>query len=478
MTKVKSKISKIKHKIIHKIVDVIEKIIEHHFFKPATIAIITSFILFNGFSFLSNHLDNKEIIQNEDSNKIKINIPDEFYSSVKDGQILRHKIQSGDTILNVLFSLGAEESDVFSILTSLRKVFNPREIRVGDEVIIEYQASLKYQKNDKKLIRRDNKKPAIDSVKNNINIKKLTIEISPEEQIIVEKNVGDSDLYVYKARKNKKKLNKHLFKYVATISNSLYVDGTEVGVSPNIMINMINLYSFDVDFQRDIREGDKFEILYESYFDDSGKHIKDGEVLFARLDLKRVGVLNMYRHKYGNIYEYFNEKGNSVRKSLLRTPVNGARISSGFGLRRHPVLGYNKLHKGVDFAAPRGTPIFAAGDGNIDYLGRKGSYGNYVRIHHNSKYSTAYAHMNGFAKGLRKGSRVKQGQVIGYVGTTGRSTGPHLHYEVLSGGKQINPSQVKTTSGINLKGQQYKNFIKDKKIIDDYLANIPNQNKL
>jgi murein DD-endopeptidase MepM/ murein hydrolase activator NlpD len=179
-------------------------------------------------------------------------------------------------------------------------------------------------------------------------------------------------------------------------------------------------------------------------------------------------------HKVGNVIEYFDKKGQSIRKSLLRTPVNGARISSGFGLRRHPVLGYSKMHKGTDFAAPSGTPILAAGNGTIVYRGRKGSYGNYVQIKHNAEYSTAYAHASKFNNRFRLGSKVKQGDVVAYIGTTGRSTGPHLHFEVLRSGKQINPAKVKATSGLTLRGKELESFKRSKGEIESHRRNLPN----
>jgi len=156
--------------------------------------------------------------------------------------------------------------------------------------------------------------------------------------------------------------------------------------------------------------------------------------------------------------DYFDPKGQSVRKALLRTPIDGARISSGYGKRRHPILGYNKMHRGVDFSAPRGTPVYAAGKGVVEYASRNGAYGKYIRIRHGGEFKTAYAHLKGYAKGIARGKRVKQGQVIGYVGSTGRSTGPHLHYEVLRNGKQTNPRNMKLPAGPKLAGQSLESF--------------------
>ncbi|MCK5275569.1 MAG: M23 family metallopeptidase, partial [Alphaproteobacteria bacterium] len=220
----------------------------------------------------------------------------------------------------------------------------------------------------------------------------------------------------------------------------------------------IRIFSWDVDFQRDIRKGDGFEVMYERFFDDNGELAHNGEVVYASLTLsgKRHAV---YRHilKNGDV-DYFDEKGQSAKKALMRTPIDGARLSSGFGKRKHPILGYTKMHKGLDFAAPRGTPIYAAGNGTVNYAGKKGGYGNYVRIRHNGTYQTAYAHMSGIARGVRKGKRVNQGQVIGYVGTTGRSTGNHLHYEVIRNGKFINSRRMHLPSGKALKGDDLAAF--------------------
>jgi murein DD-endopeptidase MepM/ murein hydrolase activator NlpD len=242
------------------------------------------------------------------------------------------------------------------------------------------------------------------------------------------------------------------------------------------MMNMIHLYSYDVDFQRDIRSGDKFEMLVESFYSEDGKKVKDGNVLFSSLTLQNRSI-DVYAYKINGNVEYFDFKGNSMRKSLLRTPVNGARVSSRFGMRRHPILGYSRMHKGTDFAAPRGTPILAAGSGTITYFGRKGGYGNYVQIRHNSDYSSAYGHASRFNRKFRVGSRVKQGDVVAYVGSTGRSTGPHLHFEVLFRGRQINPSKVKATSGIKLTGKELAKFEISRAEIEKYRKEIPNQVK-
>ena len=243
------------------------------------------------------------------------------------------------------------------------------------------------------------------------------------------------------------------------IDSSLYEAASGQSVPAKTLAQLIRVFSYDVDFQRDIREGDQFEILYEPYTDDYGKVIDTGEILYSSLKLSGTR-LNIFRFTLsdGTTEDYFDDEGRSIRKALMRTPIDGARLTSNFGNRKHPTLGYTKMHRGVDFGAPRGTPIFAAGDGVIDKIGVNGAYGNYIRLRHGTIYHTAYAHLDKFKKTLYLGRRVKQGEVIGFVGSSGRSTGPHLHYEVLKYGKQVNPLGVKLPSGLALKGFELTNF--------------------
>ncbi|MEQ9447172.1 MAG: peptidoglycan DD-metalloendopeptidase family protein, partial [Rhodospirillaceae bacterium] len=222
--------------------------------------------------------------------------------------------------------------------------------------------------------------------------------------------------------------------------------------------DMIRLFSYDVDFQRDIRSNDHFEIMFGQDVTNEGLVVTNGNIEYAAMTLRGETIkIYAFKHSEGET-QYYNEEGKGIRKALMRTPINGARLSSSFGRRKHPVLGYTKMHRGVDFAAPRGTPIYAAGDGVIEKRQRWSSFGNYIRIRHGDGFATAYAHMNNFAKGYAVGSRVRQGAVIGYVGTTGRSTGPHLHYEVLRNGTQVNPMQVRFPASKTLDGEELKNF--------------------
>jgi murein DD-endopeptidase MepM/ murein hydrolase activator NlpD len=442
----------------------IDKIVEHNYFKLTSISIITSFVLFNSISYLSNSLLEQPKPKPKSTSQIKINIGNfkEKLNQIED-QVLRHKVKPQETLSEILFKLGANEYDVNNILFATKKIFDPRDIFQGQKLTIKYKTIIGHKNNDSSqgLVRKS-------------IISKISLSPNPELNMIVSR-VKDGS---YKSKKSKKKLIKHVVRYSGKINNSLFADGVEAGVSPKIMIEIINLYSFDVDFQRDLRKGDHFEVVFEDFYDTNGDKIKNGNILFSALKLKNhKKPLEAYLFNNGRITEYFDKKGRSVRKSLLRTPINGARISSRFGYRKHPVLGYRKKHKGLDFAARRGTPILSAGKGVIDYIGRRGGYGNYVRIKHNSNYSTAYAHASRFARRLRKGSRVKQGQVIAYVGTTGRSTGPHLHYEVLKNGIQVNPSRIKTTSGIKLVGSKLRKFKAARDAIEELRQGAPNQNK-
>ena len=249
------------------------------------------------------------------------------------------------------------------------------------------------------------------------------------------------------------------------IKDNLYATAIKSGVEPNIIVEFARIFGFEVDFQRDIRKGDWFEILYEKFEDDNSKVRDTGKIIYASMYVNGEEV-NLYNFKYNNEEEYYDIKGKSITKSLMKTPINGARLSSSFGMRKHPILGYNKMHRGTDFAAPSGTPIMASGSGTVTRARWCGGGGNCVKIKHNSTYETIYAHMKAFAKGIREGKKVKQGQIIGYVGSTGLSTGPHLHYEVIVNGKKVNSQKLKLPSGKILKGEERKQFELDRIKID------------
>ncbi|MBM3579864.1 MAG: M23 family peptidase [Alphaproteobacteria bacterium] len=446
-----------------KFLNLVEKIIEHRLFRPVSISIVVSFVLFNAathfLTLLADYREERE--QRIRRTPIKINLAElESKFEFAEEQVAQHRVKKGDTMSGILDGIGAGEQDISLILAEIKKVFPLSKLTVGDEMVVKYRVKIGFD-TSKSLEGKD--------ISRKVVVSSVTILPSAEERIVaVRDNAG-----AYSAKKILVKLTRHVAKFSGVIKNSLFEDGVASGISPNSMMNMINLYGYDVDFQRDIHDGDRFEMLVESFYDESGKRVKDGNVLFSSLVLQSRPI-EIYQFKNGDRIEYFDAKGNSVRKSLLRTPINGARISSGFGLRRHPVLGYSKMHKGTDFAAPIGTPILAAGSGTVVYMGVKGGYGNYVQIRHNSEYATAYGHASRFNKKFRVGSKVKQGDVVAYVGSTGRSTGPHLHFEVIYRGTQVNPSKVKATSGVKLAGKDLKRFEAVKSEIDGYRKNIPN----
>ena len=269
-----------------------------------------------------------------------------------------------------------------------------------------------------------------------------------------------------------KELEKIITYKESKITNSLYQTAISLKIKPNIIIEFARLYGFQVDFQRDIWKNDSFQVIYEEFLNKDEEVVETGNIIFANLNLQNED-LKLYRHEYEkNKIDYFDENGKSMRKTLMKTPINGARLSSSFGKRKHPILGFTKMHTGTDFAAPTGTPILASGDGLVVRAQWCGGGGNCVKIKHNRVYQTVYAHMSKFGKGIKKGAKVKQGQIIGYVGSTGLSTGPHLHYEVIENGKKINSQKLKLPSGKVLKGDSRKFFEVDKIKIDVLKSNL------
>ena len=327
----------------------------------------------------------------------------------------------------LLTEAGVPAADAARAIRAMAKIYKPRRIKPGQRILLTLQPQTQ-------------KAPQLLS---------LTFSESVERDVAVRRTKSG-----YRAETVMRPLHRRSTHAAGRIDSSLYVAGIDAGLPQSTLAELIQIFSFDVDFQRDIRRGDTFDLLFDEYSDESGRVVKPGDILLAQMVLsgKRIRLYR-YETRDGRV-DYYDAKGKSVRKALLRTPIDGARISSNFGMRRHPILGYTKMHKGLDFAARRGTPIYAAGDGVVEYAGRNGGYGKYVRIRHNGTYKTAYAHMHRYSRGIRKGRRVRQGQVIGYVGSTGRSTGPHLHYEVHKSGRQVNPRSVKLPSGRKLKGRE------------------------
>lgn len=344
------------------------------------------------------------------------------------------QVGKGDTLMELLIKNEVPRDEAYNAIQALRKVYDPRDLNPGHQVTVFFHK---------------------DPAEADPHFVGLRIERDAVNSVAV--NRGDDGSF--KVNAEAKALHKEMKAFRGTIDNSLYVDAKQAGVPDRVILDLIKMYSWGVDFQREIHNGDSFEVMYEQYVTDDGRVVPGkGEIAYATMRLSgRDMPLYRYEDKNGDS-EYFDPAGQSVKKPLMKTPIDGARISSTFGVRRHPVLGYNKMHKGIDFAAPRGTPIYAAGDGVIERAGKFSSFGNYVRIRHRNGLCTAYGHMNGFRSGIRAGGRVKQGDVIGYVGTTGRSTGPHLHYEILVNGAQVNPATVKVAGGRSLSAKELKGF--------------------
>ncbi len=295
------------------------------------------------------------------------------------------------------------------------------------------------------------------------------IETDKKNEILFSK-INDQDKFI--SKQIEKNFKKNVVYKETVITYSLYNSAINLGIKPNVIIEFARLYGFQVDFQRDIWKNDSFQIIYEEFVNENDKVIDTGEIIFASLNLQNTD-LRLYKYEFKkNKVDYFDENGKSIRKTLMKTPINGARLSSSYGKRKHPILGYTKMHTGTDFAAPTGTPIMASGDGKVTKAGWCGGGGNCVKIKHNSTYQTVYAHMSKFGRGIKKGARVKQGQIIGYVGSTGLSTGPHLHYEVIENGKKINSQKLKLPSGKILKGEERKKFEVSKIKIDVLKSNL------
>ena len=325
-----------------------------------------------------------------------------------------------------------------------------------DKILKEYQIpEIEIKKIKKKLIKDGNVNSLKTGQKIEFTIDKLNITkvvnfifpLSRTEKIELSR---DLNLDIFIKKKIITNLNKKIIFKEGRILNSLYKTATDLGIQVNIIIDFARIYGFEVDFQRDIRKNDSFQIMYEVFEDDNGKTFETGNIIFA--DLKLRGQHNaLYYFDKKNYEGHYDTSGRGIQKALMKTPINGARLSSKFGMRKHPIDGFNKMHRGTDFAAKKGTPIMASGNGTIVRARWCGGGGNCVKIKHNSTYSTVYAHMSKFAKGIKNGVRVKQGRIIGYVGSTGKSTGPHLHYEVIKNGKRINSQKLKLPSGKVLK---------------------------
>ena len=342
---------------------------------------------------------------------------------------IKHKIKSGETFDKILENYKIDKEEIIKIKNSLKKKVNLNKLNTKQIIYF-----------------------TLDKTSN--KIKDFTYQISNTQKIFLKRNI-ESDNFNEEILSIK--LDKKIIYNENIILQSLYKAASDENIPANIIIEFARIYGFQIDFQRDIRKKDKFQIMYEIYLNEKKETVETGDILFANLELSGQDNSLYYFDQQGSEGHY-DKNGKSVKKALMKTPINGARLSSPFGMRKHPIDGFNKMHRGTDFAAPMGTPIMASGDGVVKKAGWCGGGGNCVKIKHNTTYQTVYAHMSKFARGIKAGVRVKQGQTIGYVGSTGKSTGPHLHYEVIVNGKKVNSQKLKLPSGKILKDEERKDF--------------------
>ena len=362
--------------------------------------------------------------------------------------IVKHTAKDGDTYQSIINKLDLNKKEKKYILASISKRKNLKILKTGQKFVFKI----------------DN----IDEPK----LIQFRIETDKKNEVLFSRKISKGKKVKFDAKLIQKNLDKVIVYKESSISSSLYSSAINSGIKPNIIIDFARLYGFQIDFQRDIWKDDSFQIIYEEYRDDKNNLIDTGDIIFANLNLQNANY-EMYRYQYkDDKYDYFDENGKSIKKTLMKTPINGARLSSSFGKRKHPILGYTKMHTGTDFAAPMGTPIMASGDGIIIKAGWCGGGGNCIKIKHNKTYQTVYAHLSKFNNKIKKGLRVKQGQIIGYVGSTGLSTGPHLHYEVIENGRKINSQKLKLPSGKILNGKERKDFEISKIKIDVLKSNL------
>ena len=418
----------------NKIIKIIKKNIEITFLFLLLLITISSTSIYNEKKVLIDE-NYKNLINNIYFQKSINQIFDNLVPRYKN---IDHKISSGETFDKILNNYSIPNEEINQIKKKLNSDYNINNLQPNLEIKITID-----QTNNKKII-------------------SFLFPVSRTEKIQLTRNL-DNNLFEKKIIITN--LNKKIVFKEGKITQSLYKTAIDLKVQPNVIIEFARIYGFQVDFQRDIRKNDNFQIMYEVFEDDDGKIFETGNIIFADLKLSGKNNALYYFEKKGSEGHY-DENGKSVEKALMKTPINGARLSSAFGMRKHPIDGFNKMHRGTDFAAPMGTPIMASGSGLITRARWCGGGGNCIKIKHNSTYETIYAHMKNFARGIKEGIRVKQGQIIGYVGSTGKSTGPHLHYEVVVNGKKVNSQKLKLPSGKTLKGKEREIFEVEKIKLD------------
>lgn len=380
------------------------------------------------------------------------------------------KVGRNDVLMNMLVDAGTNRQQAYYAIEELKKIYNPRKLRVGQQVTVTFETPVAPTPDATSSDATSPDATSQDIAAPEPRLFGLEIKTEVDQRVAVARSEDGS----FVSQKIITKLQTNYTRAGGTIDSSLYLAALDAGIPDAVIVELIAMFSYDIDFQRETRKGDDFEVYFTRLYDPQGKAVKTGNIEYAAMTVrgKQKGYYR-FQTPDDKITDYYDAKGQSAKKFLMRTPVNGARISSGFGRRKHPVLGYQKAHKGTDFAAPTGTPVMAAGNGTIERSSRYGSYGNYVRIRHANGYKTAYAHLSRYGKGIKSGRRVKQGQTIGYVGATGRVTGAHLHYEVIKDGNKVNPLKIKVPTGRKLNGNILKAFKEQHLRLDTEIAALP-----
>lgn len=362
------------------------------------------------------------------------------------------QIKSGDTLLELLSRVDVNRQESHNVIQAVRGILDPRALAVGKKLEISTK----------------------EDAEGNVIVTSIAFRKGFDKRITVTRRADGT----FASSEQALPVRRELFYASGVIDGSLSETASKLGIPASKMVELVAAFSYDIDFQRQIKLGDRFDVIIERFYDEQGEFNHYGNIVFSALTLSGQKH-SLYHFETADRTGYYDETGNSVKKELLRTPINAARITSKFGMRRHPVLGYSKMHRGVDFAAPTGTPIYAAGDGVVAFASRKNGYGNYLKLSHNSNMATGYAHLSRFASNIRPGARVKQGQVVAYVGSTGMSTGPHLHFEVMVNNDQVDPLSVKfASSGQKLTGKDLANFNARKASINTYLASVVTKGQL
>jgi murein DD-endopeptidase MepM/ murein hydrolase activator NlpD len=406
------------------------------------------------FIFISKYFDqnseNGESKDQELENNL-ITVKDFLFNQFNSGVTkVELKVRNGDSIQRILYDQKISPADVNNVINALRREYNIGTLRNDQKVYL--------------IVKRE---------KNGNFVSRLTVNIDNITSVHVFLNKDN----VYETKRVTKILTKKNHLVETTIDRGIYRTAKQSGIENSIVAQFARLYGFEVDFQRDLKKNDKIKIFYERYLDDDGVSQRTGNIIYSEItNVERNIILYRYEYPNGSI-AYFTPEGKSIEKSLMRTPINGAKLSSRYGFRIHPILGYNQIHQGTDFAAPIGTPVMASGAGTVEYSGWKGGYGKFISIRHSAVYQTNYAHLQDYAKGIRRGAKVQQGQVIGYLGSTGSSTGPHLHYEVIVHGRKENSQTLKLPSAAPLEGNNKNFFEIQKRNIDNLILESSNKKK-